>query len=105
MVRNLCPGTEKVRYFISIGYLSQNGQLEELDERFDQNFRYDRLNYRSNLDIDITKSTLLKATIGGRNEIKRTPHNGGGMWGSAIFAQPFAGSGIVDGKWVSTSKE
>jgi TonB-linked SusC/RagA family outer membrane protein len=99
-------GTDRVRYFVSLGYLSQNGQLKELDQRFDQNFRFDRFNYRSNLDIDITKSTLLKVTLGGRNEMRRTPKDvDNDMWKTANWAQPMSGSGIVDGKWITSSKD
>ncbi len=99
-------GTENVRYFTSLGYLSQDGQLKELDPRVNNNFKFDRYNYRSNLDIDVTKSTLLKLTLGGRNEIRRTPiQRDHGLWREANWAQPMAGAGIVDGKWISTSQD
>lgn len=99
-------GTEKVRYFTALGYTSQNGQLKDLDPRYDENFKYDRYNYRSNLDIDVTESTLLKVTIGGATEIRNSPkERSEGMWKEANWAQPMAGAGIVDGKWVSTSQD
>jgi len=99
-------GTDKVRYFVSLGYLSQDGILKDLDPRYDENFKYDRYNYRTNLDIDLTKSTLLKVTIGGRTEVRNQPqtHNDG-MWKIAGWAQPMAGSGVVDGKWVATNAD
>lgn len=99
-------GTDKVRYFVSMGYLSQDGILNDLDPRYDENFKFNRYNYRSNLDIDLTKSTLLKVTLGGRTEIRNEPqtHNDG-MWKIAGWAQPMAGSGVVDGKWVATASE
>jgi len=99
-------GTKKVRYFTALGYTSQDGQLKDLDPRYDENFKFDRYNYRSNLDIDITKSTLMKVTIGGRVEIRNSPkERDSGMWKEANWAQPMAGSGIVDGRWVSTSQD
>jgi TonB-linked SusC/RagA family outer membrane protein len=100
----LSGGTDKIRYFTALGYLSQEGQLEDLDPRFDGNFKYNRYNYRSNVDIDVTPTTLLKVTIGGRTEIRNQPEENQ-MWKEANWAQPFAGSGIVDGKWVSTSQD
>lgn len=100
----LSGGTDKVRYFTALGYLSQDGQLNDLDSKYDNNFKYSRYNYRSNVDIDVTKSTLLKVSIGGRTEIRNTPQNNQ-MWKEANWAQPFAGSGIVDGKFVSTSQD
>ena len=99
-------GTEKVRYFTALGYTSQGGQLKDLDPRFNQNFNFNRYNYRSNLDIDITELTLLKLTVGGRTEVRNTPkERDNGMWKEANWGQPMAGSGIVDGQWVSTSQD
>ncbi len=101
-------GTEKVRYFVALGYLSQNGLLKDLDPRFDENFTFDRYNYRSNLDIDVTKSTLLKISLGGRTEIRNQPKAKNaeeGIWKEASWAQPMSGSGIVDGKWISASQD
>lgn len=101
-------GTDKVRYFVALGYLSQDGQLKDLDPRYDENFTFNRYNYRSNLDIDLTKSTLLKLSIGGRTEIRNEPRAKSaeeGVWKDGTWAQPMAGSGIVDGKWVTTSAD
>ncbi len=101
-------GTEKVRYFVALGYLSQDGLLKDLDPRFDENFTFNRYNYRSNLDIDVTKSTLLKISLGGRTEIRNQPRAKDaetGIWKDASWAQPMSGSGIVDGKWVTTSAD
>lgn len=99
-------GTKKVRYFTALGYLSQGGQLNDFDPRYDENFNYNRFNYRSNLDIDVTKTTLLKVSLGGRAEIRNSPKEGNsGIWQESNWGQPMAGSGIVDGKWVSTSQD
>ena len=53
-------GTDKVRYYISAGFLSQGGLWEDLD--------YKRYNLRSNIDADITKTTRLGVDISGRVE-------------------------------------
>ena len=63
---NISGGTDRVRYFISMGFLWQDGlfrQFKELD--YNNNYSYTRYNYRGNLDLDITKSTLLKVGLGG----------------------------------------
>ncbi len=99
-------GTEKVRYFTALGYTSQNGQLKDLDPRYDENFNFKRYNYRSNIDIDVTESTLLKVTIGGATEIRNEPRTRkAGIWQEANWGQPMAGAGIVDGKWILTSQD
>lgn len=99
-------GSERIRYFVALGYLSQDGQLKNLDSRYNNNYKYSRYNYRSNLDIDVTNSTLMKLTIGGVTGIRNTPkERDTGMWREANWGQPMAGAGIVDGKWVSTSQD
>ena len=56
---NISGGTDRVRYFISMGFLWQDGlfrQFKELD--YNNNYSYTRYNYRGNLDLDITISRL-----------------------------------------------
>lgn len=48
-------GTEKVRYYVSAGFLSQGGLWEDLD--------YKRYNLRSNIDATITNTTRLGVDI------------------------------------------
>ena len=46
--------------------------LKQWGESYDPNYQYKRFNYRSNVDIDITKSTLLKVNIGAAAEEEAT---------------------------------
>ncbi len=64
---DLSGGTEKTRYFISIGHLYQNGMLNNFGEKTDVNNNYfhKRYNYRSNLDIDVNKDLGLKLDLSG----------------------------------------
>lgn len=73
---NISGGTDRVRYFISMGFLWQDGlfrQFKELD--YNNNYSYTRYNYRGNLDLDITKSTLLKVGLGGIVGITHEPND------------------------------
>lgn len=70
---NISGGTKDIRYFISLGFLYQNGLLKQFEGvGYDNNYKYKRYNYRANLDFDATKTTTLKIGIGGivgnRNE-------------------------------------
>lgn len=63
---NISGGGQNVRYFVSLGYLYQNGVLKQtkyLD--YDNNYSYNRYNYRANVDFDLTRTTALKIGIGG----------------------------------------
>lgn len=102
---NISGGTERVRYFISMGFLWQDGlfrQYKELD--YNNNFNYTRYNYRGNLDLDITKSTLLKVGLGGIVGITHEPNDNNyeyGLFSLINMAQPFNSPGIIDGKLVT----
>lgn len=63
---NISGGSDNVKYFISVGYLYQNGILKDLPgQNYSNNYRYDRYNYRANIDAKLTKTTNMKLNIGG----------------------------------------
>ena len=96
---NISGGTKKVRYFISLGFLYQNGlfkQLEGLD--YDNNYNYTRYNYRANLDINLTSTTTLKFNMGGIVGNRREPTQK--IWQNFASTWPFSSPGLVDGKKV-----
>ena len=104
---NISGGTKKVRYFMSMGFLFQNGlfkQLEGLD--YDNNYKYKRYNYRSNLDIDITSTTILGLGIGGIIGNTHEPYvnSSNSMFYQTDWSTPFSSPGIIDGKLVGTDQ-
>lgn len=95
-------GGDRFRYFVSLGYLAQNGMLKNMGESYDPNYKYKRFNYRSNVDVDLTKSTLLKVNIGGYVGTRREPRTDE-LWRKIMWCTPFASPGIVDGKLISNA--
>jgi TonB-linked SusC/RagA family outer membrane protein len=67
-------GGKSNTYFFSLNYQNERGLIDNsnLDSRYENAIKYDRLNFRANLDIDLTNSTkfILDASgyIGGQNE-------------------------------------
>lgn len=55
-------GTDRVKYFVAIGYTNQNGLLKEIEkeEDFNNDYYLKRYNLRSNFDIQITKDFLFR---------------------------------------------
>ena len=103
---NISGGTKGVRYFISAGMYTQGGLFKEFG--MDKNFGYEyaRFNYRSNLDIDVTKTTKLSINIAGNHSSKDSPYSSLGTSGlvrSLYEATPFSSPGIVNGKFVRTT--
>lgn len=57
---SISGGNEKIRYYVSGGFLNQGGLWEDLN--------YKRYNLRSNIDAQITKTTRLGVDVSGRLE-------------------------------------
>ena len=93
-------GGDRFRYFVSLGYLYQDGMLRRYYENYNPNYTYDRYNYRANLDIDVTNTTLLRLNIGGHVGKKNSPYNTDMLWRNVMWAVPFAGPGFVDGRHI-----
>lgn len=97
---NISGGTENLRYFVSFGYLYQNGILKSLDNMpYDNNYKYNRYNYRANLDFKLSKTTTMKLGVGGNlGETQEPNYNTDNPWIYAtIWAVPMAGPGFVNG--------
>lgn len=64
---NFSGGGDNVRYYVSGGYQKELGRYRtsSAENRYNTNATYERFNYRANVDMDITKSTLLKVSVGG----------------------------------------
>ena len=58
-------GSEKVKYFASLGYLDQDGLYKSLN--------YKRYNLRLNLDLQVTNLTKVSIDMGGRLENRTAP--------------------------------
>lgn len=104
-------GNDVARYFVSAGMLDQDGLFKSFDKDPNTNFSYRRYNYRANLDLSLGKYHELSINLGGRVENKHSIGHANGANGEQyIFtylmdAQPFAGPGIVDGKWIVSNAD
>lgn len=69
---------------------------------YNNNYKYTRYNYRSNLDINLTKTTELKLGLGGLVGVRQEPKDRLDEWGEDLFKKldeslPFSSPGLVDG--------
>lgn len=58
-------GTEAIRYFMSLGYLNQNGMYD--------NINFKRINLRSNIDATVNKNLTVGLNLEGRQELSEAP--------------------------------
>lgn len=100
---NISGGTDKVKYFVSGGYFKQSGLFNgSLVDGFDANRIYDRFNFRSNFNFDITKRLKMALDISSQTE------NIAGSNGTTVRlienlsrANPLTSPGVIDGKIVN----
>jgi TonB-linked SusC/RagA family outer membrane protein len=72
-------GSNTIKYFIHGSYLQQDGLFKNTQgEGYDAQLKFKRLNFRSNLDVDITKSLSVGLYAAGRTENRIEPGNGNG---------------------------
>ena len=59
-------GGERIKYFTSLNYQNEMGLFNHTDNNiFSTQQKYARMNFRTNLDIDLTKNTLFRINVGG----------------------------------------
>lgn len=105
-------GSKRVKYFVSLGYQYQNGLLKSFEklQGYNSNFQNSRFNYRSNISVNLTESTVMKLNIGGVYNSLQDPVIATGLnddlthlydrpfiYGTR-WSLPFASPGFVDGK-------
>ncbi|MCW3089918.1 MAG: hypothetical protein JWP81_987 [Ferruginibacter sp.] len=84
---DISGGTDKVRYFISAGYLKQGGMLNDFGSGngLNSEYYYKRYNYRSNLDIKASKTLDIRFDLYGNVGERNEPNPQGGGTNTDIF--------------------
>ncbi|PJJ80026.1 TonB-linked SusC/RagA family outer membrane protein [Mucilaginibacter auburnensis] len=72
---SISGGAKGVTYFASADYVSEGDLLKTFNNNkgYNSGYNYDRLNFRSNLDFDLTKTTKLSTKLFGSNGVRRFP--------------------------------
>lgn len=111
---NVQGGTKNIKYFASLGYTMQDGLFKNaVYENVDNNSHYNRWNFRSNIDANITKRLDLSVSINGSVE------NNSGILGKdgdvtsassrhkqmlvmILTSNPFSGADYLDGNLIGS---
>ena len=87
---NITGGTKIAKYFVSVGYLFQDGFFKKFDNPYcgySTTPTYNRYNFRSNLDLNLSKDLTVSIKLGGRQEERYVPGAGdfytNGTWANA----------------------
>ncbi|WP_316827967.1 SusC/RagA family TonB-linked outer membrane protein [Pedobacter miscanthi] len=87
---NLRGGSNKARYFVDLDYLSQGGFLvtDPSINTYETNNSFKRFSFRSNIDVDLTKSTTLSLNLFGRIRNSNQPGSTVASIYSALLTTP-----------------
>ena len=86
-------GGSRARYYLSGSFLDEGGMyhVDKTMKEYDTNANYQRYNYRMNIDMNITASTLISVGIGGA--LEKTNHAGASsdqIWYSTFGYNPIS---------------
>ena len=73
---NIAGGTKAVKYYAAIDYQHEGDLFREWDNNrgYTSGYGFNRINVRSNLDFQLTKTTTLKANLSGSHGIRKSPY-------------------------------
>lgn len=97
-------GTEKVKYFVSIGHFSQEGMFNNtnLMAGYNTQVSYERYNYRSNFDFQVSNNFSVTLNVSNQLEERKGPSDPTNYVLANAFAHPpTSGPGIIDGKLIN----
>ena len=96
---NISGGSDKVRYFVSMGFMYQDGLLKNIPGvNYDNNYSYNRYNYRANLDFKLTETTDMKFNISGVIGNTQEPYTDrNNIWTlTMLWAHPVGSPGVLN---------
>lgn len=99
---NIAGGGETVRYYLSASFYNQNGQYNvSKTNDYNPNLNFKRYDFRTNVDVNITRTTLLQMNLSAMLVNSRYP----GISASKLWYLSYATTPVAfpikypDGKW------
>ena len=93
---SLRGGTDRVRYYVGVGYTNEGSIVKRLNDYKGTTFQYHKINYRTNLDIEVTSTTQLSFKVGGSTAIVQRPGDpGSSSTVTSLFNQMYMASPMM----------
>lgn len=88
---NVSGGAPRVRYFMSASYHHEDGlYATDTDREWNSNILMNKINFRANLDADITKTTTVNINIGSQLATTNSPNiSTDYFWGLMMETPPY----------------
>jgi TonB-linked SusC/RagA family outer membrane protein len=71
---SLSGGNNYSRYYVMGGFMGSDGLYNHTDQKNNSNINFRRINFRANVDIDVTKRMSIALNLGGRIEDRMFPN-------------------------------
>jgi TonB-linked SusC/RagA family outer membrane protein len=100
---NITGGTSGMKYFLSAGYLSQDGMFKTdyLPFSSDMDYKKDRYNLRGNFDFDVNNNFKISVDIGTQFvQVSGMNNDGYNYQKNLLWTNPMGSPGYIDGKFV-----
>lgn len=100
---NISGGTDKMKYYTSLGYFNQSGGYKQPDQSLGFPFKqsYDKYNVRMNFDFNLNKDLAISVKLG--NQVTDNSIPNGGAWAAfdkAANRPPMTSPLFIDGKYI-----
>jgi TonB-linked SusC/RagA family outer membrane protein len=98
-------GNEFAKYFANIDFQSEQDLFKSInnDRGYQPGYNYNRLNFRNNLDFQLSPTTKLSTNLGGSYGVRKSPWGGGDAYPFWVAAYSNSPDGIYprysDGTW------
>lgn len=89
---NVTGGTKTMRYYVGGSYYLEDGILNTAaNDRYDAQMSYQKFNFRTNVDLNLTKSTILGMNLSTQFVVKNSPAAGlDALLGQTMIMTPTA---------------
>ena len=97
-------GSARSRYFVSGAYYTESGIYKgNPTEKYDTNIGLDRFNLRSNIDMDVTSTTLVSIDLAGQYLIGNYPgESSSTIFRSMLITPPYCFPAVYSDGTVAT---
>lgn len=89
---NVSGGGDAMKYYVSMSFYNQEGQYKvDKSNGYNPNLNFKRYDFRSNVDVNITKSTVLSLNLAAMLVNSRFPGNSAGdIWYTSFATNPIS---------------
>ncbi len=101
---NISGGHQKMRYYTSIGYMRERDIYKDFNVGYDDRSYYRRYNLRTNLDIDVTSTTVLSVNLAGQFANRHKPNMDFGDLTYTMFRTPPTVASLREGRIIKNDQ-